>query len=317
MTTQVMKTGIAGLALAILVAVSQPSQAFWFWKKKDTYTETQYPIVLVHGMLGFDAVLGVDYWYRITGELTRSGAEVYVAQVTALDSSEARGLELIAQLENLKAITGADGFNLIGHSHGGPTSRVAASLRPDLVKSVTSVGSPHKGSPVADVVLGVSESPVAETVVTGVLNGLGTLINGLSSNPTDNGQDAMASLQALSPAGSAAFNQQYPEAIPADCGEGDYAVNGIRYYSWSGTEPFTNPLDVTDYALTLVALAFDEPNDGLVGRCSSHMGMVIRDDYKMNHLDEVNQVLGIHSLLDTDPVTVYRQHANRLKNAGL
>lgn len=42
--------------------------------------------------------------------------------------------------------------------------------------------------------------------------------------------------------------------------------------------------------------------------------MVIRDDYRMNHLDEVNQVLGLHDIWSTDPVTLYRQQANRLKN---
>ncbi|MCY4798836.1 lipase, partial [Pseudomonas aeruginosa] len=58
-------------------------------------------------------------------------------------------------------------------------------------------------------------------------------------------------------------------------------------------------------------------NDGLVGTCSSHLGMVIRDNYRMNHLDEVNQVFGLTSLFETSPVSVYRQHANRLKNASL
>jgi triacylglycerol lipase len=47
------------------------------------------------------------------------------------------------------------------------------------------------------------------------------------------------------------------------------------------------------------------------------MGKVIRDNYRMNHLDEVNQTFGLTSLFETDPVTVYRQHANRLKNDGL
>ncbi len=65
------------------------------------------------------------------------------------------------------------------------------------------------------------------------------------------------------------------------------------------------------------SLAFEGPTDGLVGRCSSHLGMVIRDNYRMNHLDEVNQVFGLTSLFETDPVSIYRQHANRLKNAGL
>ena len=60
----------------------------------------------------------------------------------------------------------------------------------------------------------------------------------------------------------------------------------------------------------------DWQNDGLVGRCSSHLGQVIRDDYLMNHFDEVNQVFGLVSLLGTNPKSVVRQHANRLKLAG-
>jgi triacylglycerol lipase len=60
-----------------------------------------------------------------------------------------------------------------------------------------------------------------------------------------------------------------------------------------------------------------ESNDGITGSCSSHFGTVIRDDYKMNHGDLINQVLGLHTLFDTDPLSVYRTHANRLKTAGL
>ncbi|VEB43460.1 Lactonizing lipase precursor [Chromobacterium violaceum] len=29
------------------------------------YTQTRYPIVLVHGLFGFGQVLGVDYFYRV------------------------------------------------------------------------------------------------------------------------------------------------------------------------------------------------------------------------------------------------------------
>jgi triacylglycerol lipase len=37
----------------------------------------------------------------------------------------------------------------------------------------------------------------------------------------------------------------------------------------------------------------------------------------MNHLDEVNQSFGIRHLFETDPVNLYRQHANRLQRLGL
>ena len=51
--------------------------------------------------------------------------------------------------------------------------------------------------------------------------------------------------------------------------------------------------------------------------CSSRLGAVIRDNYKMNHMDSVNQVFGIVSLLDTNPLTVYRNQVNRLKGQSL
>ncbi len=55
------------------------------------YTQTKYPIVLVHGLFGFDTLAGVDYFFGIPHSLTKDGAKVYVAQVSATNSSEVRG----------------------------------------------------------------------------------------------------------------------------------------------------------------------------------------------------------------------------------
>ena len=98
-------------------------------------------------------------------------------------------------------------------------------------------------------------------------------------------------------------------------------MNGIPYYSWTGTGVLTNAVDWSDNALgiaSLIGLALDpsQANDGLVGRCSAHLGTVIRDNYVQNHLDEVNQIAGLVSLFD-NPVPIYRAHANRLKKSGL
>lgn len=283
------------------------------------YTETKYPIVLVHGLFGFDSLAGVDYFYGIPQSLTKDGATVYVAQVSATHSSEARGEQLLNQVETLLAATGAQKVNLIGHSHGGPTARYVASIRPDLVASVTSVGGVHKGSKVADIVRGtVPEGSISEGVAVKLAHGLVTLIN-LLSGGSDLEQDPLASLDALTTEGSLTFNRYYPEGIPStECGNGDLlASNGVYYYSWTGAANFTNVFDPTDGAMMVLGLAFDGPNDGLVATCSTHLGKVIRDDYKMNHLDEINGLLGIHHLFETDPVTLYRQHANRLKQQGL
>lgn len=55
------------------------------------YTQTRYPIVLVHGLFGFDSLAGVEYFYGIPQSLTRDGSKVYVAQVSAANSTERRG----------------------------------------------------------------------------------------------------------------------------------------------------------------------------------------------------------------------------------
>jgi triacylglycerol lipase len=56
--------------------------------------------------------------------------------VSSTHYSAVRGEQVIAELETLKALYGYRKFNLIGHSHGGPTARYVASVRPDLVASM-------------------------------------------------------------------------------------------------------------------------------------------------------------------------------------
>ncbi|WP_100639293.1 lipase family alpha/beta hydrolase [Marinobacter salexigens] len=304
-----MKLWIKTLALVVTIAWSAPSAAWW-WKPAN-YADTQYPIVLVHGMFGFDSIIGVDYWYGIAEDLRRNGADVYTSQVPALESTIARGEVLLSQVESIAAVHGK--VNLVGHSHGGPTARYVARVRPDLVASVTSIGSPHKGSNVADVIVNSPASGLAGTLG----NALGGLIDLISGGGYD--QNMEASLQSLTTQGSAQFNNFAPAGIPTTaCGEGAYSANGVRFYSWGGTGVLTNVLDPSDALLGVTSLAMgSSQHDGLVERCSSRFGKVIRDNYFMNHLDEVNQALGLHSLFETDPKAVIKQHANRLKNAGL
>lgn len=285
-----------------------------------SYTRTEHPIVLVHGLMGFDSLLGVyDYFYRIPSALRSGGARVYVANVSAANLSEVRGEQLIDELETLRAIYGHQRFNLIGHSHGGPTIRYVASVRPDLVASVTSIGSPHTGSAVADGIR-ASAPPGSgtEALLAGLVNALGAFIDFLSGNIAP--QDALGALASLNSEGAATFNASHPQGLPSwTCGQGPLSVNGIRYYSMGGTRVFSNGLDASDYFLSASSLFFGwaERNDGLVERCSSHLGRVIRSDYPWNHLDQVNQVLGLRGWFTPNPTSVYRSHANRLRNAGL
>jgi len=307
------------LALCLALAGVLPAAAANAWCLWDcSYAKTKYPIVLAHGMAGFDELFGVyEYWYGIPSALRDKGATVFVTEVSQFNSTEVRGEQLIDQIETITAITGKPRVNLIGHSHGGLDVRYAAAARPDLVASVTSVGTPHKGADLADyLAANVAGGSFAESVLAYFANSLGTVLGLLtgSSNP----QDAIAGLGSLTSAGTAAFNASYPQGVPGtSCGEGAAVVNGIRYYSWSGTGILTNVLDVSDSGMALTSFFYSGANDGLVGRCSSHLGDVIRDNYFQNHLDEVNQVLGLVSIFESSPASIFRSHANRLKNLGL
>ena len=309
------RRGVRWLAAVVLLALLGPRPAAaWWWD----YTKTKYPIVLAHGLGGFDELFGVyDYWFGIPDALTLGGAKVFVTTVSQLDSSEARGEQLLAQVQQIIAITGKSKVNLIGHSQGGLDVRYVAAVRPDLVASVTTVGSPHKGAALADYLrANVQNGSFTESVLAFFADSLGTVI-GLLTGHT-NPQDAIAALDSLTTAGLATFNVHYPAGVPTtSCGSGASSVNGVRYWSWSGTGVLTNALDVSDVGLGLSSLVYPEANDGLVGRCSSHLGTVVRDNYFHNHLDEVNQVLGLVSIFETSPPAVFRTHANRLKNAGL
>ncbi len=293
----------------------------WSWS---SYAETRYPIVLAHGTAGFSRIGPLDYWYQIPQNLARHGADVFITQVASFENSEVRGEQLLQQVQEVIAITGAQKVNLIGHSQGALSVRYVAGVAPDLIASVTSVSGVNTGSPVADLVDEIAFSEGGQALQLGpmlssVVDGLFTLLGGLSGEAFE--QDSLATLASLTTEGAAQFNARFPAGMPAandPCGEGAAEVNGIRYYSWGGTRVLTNMADILDAPLGLTSLAFEgEPNDGLVGRCSSHLGDVIRDNYRMNHLDSVNQVIGLTYLFETNPKTVFRTHANRLKRAGL
>lgn len=315
---------ILTILASFLIMMSQPSQACW-WKCSDNnYAQTRYPIVLVHGMGGYDDFAGiVNLFYQIPEDLRANGATVFVAQVSAFNSAEVRGEQLLLQVQEYLAISGATKVNLIGQSHGSPTVRYVAGVAPELIASVTSIGGPVKGTPLADNVQALRDTPVIgaalEPLLSNIINAIGGVIT-VVTNGGDLPQDAIAILGSTTTEGTAQFNLRYPDGVPATaCGEGAYVSNGVRYYSWSGGSPVTNLLDPTDLGFALIAplLFGNEPSDGLIGTCSSHLGKVIRDDYRMNHLDELNQTVGLVSLWETNPKAVYRQHANRLKRAGL
>ena len=132
---RMMRVVVGGLtALTLVLGASTQASAFCFFNC--TYTKTKYPIVLEHGLAGFDELFGVySYWFGIVDALEDGGATVFTTTVSQLNATEARGEQLIDQIETIVALTGKPKVNLIGHSHGGLDIRYVAAVRPDLVAS--------------------------------------------------------------------------------------------------------------------------------------------------------------------------------------
>ncbi len=111
---------------------------------------TRYPLLLVPGLLGFVRLGFYPYWFGIVKALRQGGAKVYPVMVSAMHSTEVRGDQLLAVIDEVLRETGAQKVNLIGHSHGALTSRYVAARYPERVASVTSVAGPNHGSELAD-----------------------------------------------------------------------------------------------------------------------------------------------------------------------
>ncbi len=307
-------------------------------KPRNNKTATQYPMVMAHGLAGWTKLFGlVDYWFGIPEALMKGGSDVYTTKTSSLNDTEVRGEQLLQQVQTITALTGKEKVNLWGHSHGGIDARYVAAVAPEKVASVTAVSSPEQGSKMADwVIKTVTEGSLKDgyTAVDGDYNpatlavigffdfigGFMDVGSGLTIDQLQE-QDSYAALNSLTTEYAQNFNQKYPAAMPSEyCGQppANNVVDGVAYYSWSGIGGVYNIMDPTDYVMASTAISFgDDPNDGLVSQCSSRLGYVIRDDYKMNHLDSVNQLLGLTAWGRANPVSIYRTQAIRLKQEGL
>ncbi|WDR37987.1 triacylglycerol lipase [Pseudomonas serboccidentalis] len=283
---------------------------------------TRYPILLVHGLFGFDRIGRFELFHDVKQALRDAGGQVFVPQLSATHDNEVRGQQLILQIERVLHGTGACKVNLIGHSQGALACRYAAALAPEKIASVTSVSGPNHGSELADalrmaLVPGRLPKQVAELLATQFADLL-SLLSGKPAMP----RNAVAALNALTTAGVAEFNSKYPQGLPSTWGgQGAARVNDVHYYSWSGTlqddlSQILDPVHAVCRALSGHFVVEAGQNDGFVGRYSSHLGTVIRSDYPFDHLASLGRPGGLRTR-GTDPVELYVEHAMRLKAAQL
>lgn len=321
--------GIAALILSAMLSGNVSAAC----NNPTTYAKTKYPIVLVPGGFGFVNLGGVlPYFYQIPEDLRCNGATVLTPEFSALATSEQRGEQLRAYLETYFALNPqVEKVNLQSHSQGAGTIRYVAATMPGRVASVTAVAGNVNGNYVAQLYtdsankLGLAGDFV-DWAVQEIGGALGILIGYLSAGEMLP-QDTLGTIHEISMDGMAAFNIRFPAGVPATrCGQGAALVDGVHYFSWIGNATMTNLLDPTNYfpvldwlnrSISKQVTGVTEVTDSVVGQCESHLGKVIRDDYRMNHFDEVNQAFGLVDVFAVNPKTVWKQHANRLKKMGL
>lgn len=263
-----------------------------------------YPIVLCHGFFGFDDFAGagfLTYFYEVREHLGAQGEVlVFTPEVDPFNSSEVRGEMLIARVEEILATTGHAKVNLIGHSQGGLDARYVASVRPDLVASVTTYATPNRGSPISDVVLGLVSDSRLQSLADALVRLIGAPLYDAAGEETS----VVTALRQFSTPGIEEFNAMYPD----DPSVAYYSLTGRTDLHDGGSDcdatdipPFVSryrrELDPVDLLLDIPEQIVDgglgesEPNDGLVTVNSARWGRFL-GCVPADHLDEVGQLLG-------------------------
>lgn len=127
---------------------------------RDSYRVPKYPILLCHGLMGFDKIElptghSIEYFNGVKDVLEERGASVITRSVPPMASIQLRGTNLFESLLAAEDMKKAKTINIIAHSMGGLDARYMISKLLDKsvdlkVASLTTLSTPHRGSPIAD-----------------------------------------------------------------------------------------------------------------------------------------------------------------------
>jgi len=293
----------------------------------------RFPIVLVHGFNASPQRNG--FGLEVVSALCADGHAVFDPALPPFASVETRSTALADAVD--RALSGAADdcgvtpaeppakVNLIAHSMGGLDARflVASLGYGDRVATVTTISTPHRGSAMADMSLGLLGSVDADA-----LRDLAAwLSRPLDSDPGDLDPDMRAAFTALAEKTAPDFNAANPDD------------GRVVYESWAGLsnvagipnvqdEPacefkmslFPDSLERHRMNIILKAIAFVvahelalRPNDGLVQVASAKWG-TFRGCIPSDHIDEVGaSPASIHPF---DHVRFYRNRAFELATRG-
>ncbi|HPG50081.1 MAG TPA: alpha/beta hydrolase [Spirochaetota bacterium] len=270
---------------------------------------TKYPIVLAHGM-GTQAKIMqlIDYWGNIPSSMEDEGADVYITSVNAMDATANKALAWKKQVLQILAVTGAKKVNVIGHSHGCLYTRYAITNLglSSMVASHTSIAGPHRGSVIADMIMGIIPDSL-EPMVGDVLETVMSFIMGDNDgNSVANGYDLTRSYMINT------FNPNTPN------------ISSIYYQSYAYKVKnviCAGPI----FSITWLAmLPYEGDNDVLVSVTSAKWGNfkgVISGaswGYGVNHLGAVGMLSGLMypPSIGYDPATHFENIAADLKSRG-
>lgn len=264
-------------------------------------TSSRFPTLLVHGWTGFENIGPITYFFGVLDHVTQLG---YPAQTVVLDPYNAiavRGEQLADHIDEQLEVWRARRVNLVAHSQGGLDSRYALSSLGygDRVAALVTISTPHQGTPLTDVALGIL--PGASEQI------LATLLNLVGAGAGQE-SDAMASFEDLSEAHvQDEFNPENPD------------VEGVYYESWAGRTCLLGitcddvcdlPIQPTFNLLTALRGA----NDGIVPVESAKWGEY-RGEIPADHFDEVGQIAGQTSP-NFDHLEFYAQRLGDLTSLG-
>ena len=308
----------ADLAPGPIVPATPPPSA-------QTCRGAPYPLVLAHGMAGFERIGPVNYFFNVAADLKGRGEAVSESQVSPYETSTVRASQLAQFIDATLQKSGACKVNVIAHSQGGLDSRYAISTLGygDRIGALITVGTPHAGTPVADIALGLVPGFSADAV-----NLMLLAVQGLTSN--DQGRpDIRSNLSQLATATMKAWNEQnrddprvryYSVAGRSNLARADTECKGGVWPNPSGLDVL-NPLlalPVGVWTVTSPNPLVPIANDGLVPVTSARWGTFL-GCYPADHLDEIGQLL--HLLPDAisgfNHKELYRRILEQLHRDGL
>lgn len=267
------------------------------------------PIVLVHGLLGGNHLGARDYFGDIPQVLRDKGAIVFIAELEQTAPSTVRGKRLYRSLKKW----GYEKYNLIGHSQGGIDARYVLAKHSEIVASVTTVSSPHRGSKVADWLYEKMKSNKLKRRSMKLFgNAVGQTVGLLNGHWYH--QDFEAAIKSLTTKSMGEFNRKYPLGIE------DEAQSYTNLYSFgSESEGEQDVHDALGFLLEHVGekVYGGKDNDGLVGVSSMKFGQWFGAIEHANHV----MIVGGTALPVSDEGmrllnNVYLRHAHILSQDG-